>query len=313
MNKDFLVDVIIVGGSYSGLSAALTLGRSLRKVLIIDSGKPCNRQTPHSHNFLTRDGETPATIAAIAREQVLQYPSVSFLSNLVVKANANSDGFLIETADNQRFAARKLILATGVDDIMPPISGFAECWGRSVLHCPYCHGYEVAGRQLGILANGDMAYEMVRLIQHWSTDLVLFTNGASTLTPEQLQTINQLNVPTIETTISAIAHEPGQLTELRFADGSAYALDALYSRVSFRQHTDLAQQLGCVMTESGLIGTTEFGKTNIPGVYTAGDSSSPMRQVAMAVTNGSLAGVWVNRELIDEDLSARLSPAVGSA
>ncbi|GAB3729698.1 NAD(P)/FAD-dependent oxidoreductase [Spirosoma lituiforme] len=311
MDRNFLFDVIIVGGSYAGLSAALVLGRSLRKVLVIDNGKPCNRQTPHSHNFLTRDGETPANIAAIAREQVLHYPTVSFLSGLVIKAQADTDGFKVETADEQQFSTRKLILATGVADIMPPISGFAECWGRSVLHCPYCHGYEVAGQRLGILANGDTAYELVRLIQHWSANLTLFTNGVSTLTADQRQVIEQLNVPIIELSLTAIAHEQGQLTALQFTDESTYALDALYSRVLYQQHTDLAEQLGCTMAESGLIATAEFGKTNVPGVHTAGDNSSPMRQVSMAVTNGNLAGVWINRELMDEDLSARRSQVIG--
>ncbi|GAB3799120.1 FAD-dependent oxidoreductase [Spirosoma humi] len=305
MEKDLLVDVVIVGGSYAGLSAAMTLGRSLRKVLVIDGGKPCNRQTPHSHNFLTRDGETPANITAIAREQVIRYPSVSFLSDLAIKASADPDVFTVETAGGQQIKARKLILATGVEDLMPPIPGFAECWGRSVLHCPYCHGYEVAGQRLGILAAADTAYEMVRLIQHWSSDLTLFTNGPANLTPDQRQFIDQLNVLIIETPLTAIAHEQGQLTALHVANGATYAVDALYSRVPFRQHSDLAQQLGCTMSESGLINAAEFGKTNVPGVYTAGDNSSPMRQVALAVTNGSLAGVLVNRELIEEDLSTR--------
>jgi len=311
MEKNLLVDVIIVGGSYAGLSAAMTLGRSLRKVLIIDGGKPCNRQTPHSHNFLTRDGETPANIAAIAREQVLEYPSVSFLSDLAINASSESDGFTVETAGGQQVKSRKVILATGIEDLMPSIPGFAECWGRSVLHCPYCHGYEVAGQRLGILATGDTAYEMVRLIQHWSPNLALFTNGPATLTPDQRQLIDQLNVPIIETTLTAIAHEQGQLTELRFADGSAYALDALFSRVPFRQHSDLAEQLGCTMSESGLIKAAEFGKTNVPGVYAAGDNNSPMRQVALAVTNGSMAGVMVNRELMEEDLSTRYVQLAG--
>lgn len=303
-------DVIIVGGSYAGLSAAMVLGRSLRNILVIDNGKPCNRQTPHSHNFLTRDGETPANISAIAKEQVLQYPTVSFLSDLATKAYARSGGFVVETATGQSFKAKKLVLATGVEDVMPPIPGFAECWGRSVLHCPYCHGYEVHGQQLGILANGDTAYEMVRHIQHWSPTLTLFTNGPATLTSDQRQVIDQFNIPIIENEIAAVEHENGQLTHLRFTDGSAYMLDALFSRVAFRQHSDLAKQLGCDLAESGLIKAAEFGQTNVAGVYAAGDTSSSMRQVSLAVTKGNLAGVWTNRELIEEDLAVRLQVSV---
>jgi thioredoxin reductase len=303
-------DVIIVGGSYAGLSAAMVLGRSLRNVLIIDNGQPCNRQTPHSHNFLTRDGETPATISAIAKEQVLQYPTVSFLTDLATKAYSDSGIFGVETATGQRFNSKKLVLAAGVEDLMLSIPGFAECWGRSVLHCPYCHGYEVHGQQLGILANGDTAYEMVRHIQHWSPTMTLFTNGPATLTSEQRQVIDQLNIPIIETEIAVIEHENGQLTNLRFTDGSAYTLDAIFSRVPFRQHSDLASQLGCDLAESGLIKTTEFGQTNVAGVSAAGDNSSPMRQVSLAVMKGNLAGVWLNRELIEEDLGVRLQVSV---
>ncbi|MFD2935857.1 NAD(P)/FAD-dependent oxidoreductase [Spirosoma flavum] len=309
MEKDNLFDVIIVGGSYAGLSAAMALGRSLRNVLIIDSGKPCNRQTPHSHNFLTRDGETPVQIAAIAQEQVLRYPTVSFLTDFATKVHSEPFGFAVETASCQQFNSRKLLLATGVEDLMPPISGFAECWGQSVLHCPYCHGYEVHGQRLGILANGEVAYEMVRLIQHWSTNLTLFTNGFATLTPDQRQLIDQLSVPIIETELTAIEHEQGQLKTLRFTDSSAHELDALYSRVAFRQHSDLAMQLGCDMAETGLITATEFGQTNVPGVYAAGDNSLLFRQVSIAVANGGKAGARLNGELVTDDLAVRFLPA----
>ncbi|GAB3886909.1 NAD(P)/FAD-dependent oxidoreductase [Spirosoma agri] len=302
-------DVIIVGGSYAGLSAALLLGRSLRSVLVIDGGKPCNRQTPHSHSYLTRDGETPAQIAAVAKEQVRHYPTVSFIDDLVITAQAESAGFLVKTAGGQQVQSRKLVLATGVYDIMPPISGFAECWGRSVLHCPYCHGYEAHGQRLGVLANGETAYEMALHIQHWSPTLTLFTNGPSTLTPDQQQDLNQLGIPLVETTIAAIDHQDGQLTNLRFADGSIQELDALFSRVPFRQHTDLAEQLGCTLADSGVISADNFGKTNVAGVFAAGDTSSPLRQVSTAVTSGSMAGVMINRELITEDLATRLANA----
>ncbi|UFH56628.1 NAD(P)/FAD-dependent oxidoreductase [Spirosoma sp. KNUC1025] len=307
MQPEHSFDVIIVGGSYAGLSAAMALGRSLRNVLIIDSGKPCNRQTPHSHNFLTRDGETPAQISAIAREQVLRYPTVTFLTDLAAKVESDQHEFVIETVSGQRFATGKLLLATGVEDLMPPIQGFAECWGRSVLHCPYCHGYEVQGQRLGILANGETAYELVRLIQHWSQHLTLFTNGTPTLTSEQKQHVTLLGIPLIETELVAINHKEGQLTDLRFADGSLIELDALYSRVPFRQHSDLANQLGCTTTTSGLIIANEFGQTNVAGVYVAGDINSPFRQVSIAVAGGSKAGAWINRELIEADLEKRFA------
>ena len=162
--KSETFDVIIIGGSYSGLSAGLALGRSLRSVLIIDSGKPCNRQTPHSHNFLTQDGQTPAAIAAVGRQQVEKYETVKFFSGLATGGRKTSSGFEIQTDSGRNFTARKLIFASGIRDIMPAIDGFAECWGISVIHCPYCHGYEVRNQPTGILGNGEYAYEFSSFI-----------------------------------------------------------------------------------------------------------------------------------------------------
>jgi len=140
-------DVIIIGGSYAGLSAALALGRSLRKVLIMDSGLPCNRSTPHSHNFLTHDGERPAVIAEQARTKVLAYKTVTWWNGLAVSGRKTGSGFEIITQNDGIFYGRKLIFATGIRDILPDIKGFAECWGISVIHCPYCHGYEFRGEK----------------------------------------------------------------------------------------------------------------------------------------------------------------------
>lgn len=179
-------DVIIIGGSYAGLSAAMALGRSLRQVLIIDSGLPCNRQTPHSHNFLTNDGKPPKQIAEEAKRQALNYSTVSFYQGLAVTGKKTETGFVIETDTAETFYASKLLLATGIKDLMPPIKGFAACWGISVLHCPYCHGYEVSHQTLGLIGNGEMGYELSKLLSNWSKDLILFTNGSATLTAEQI-------------------------------------------------------------------------------------------------------------------------------
>lgn len=296
-------DVLIIGGSYAGLSAALVLGRSLRRVLVIDAGQPCNRQTPHSHSFLTRDGETPARLSAIAREQLSPYPTVEVRSGRVISAEQTADGFLVTMATGESAAGRKLLLATGVVDTMPDLPGFAECWGRSVLHCPYCHGYEVHGQPLGILANGAMGYELALLIQHWSRHLTLFTDGPATLDADQRQRLDGLQIPIVEKPIAALDHEAGQLTALRFADGSLAQHRALFARVPFRQSSDLATQLGCTLTENGLLDVTEFGETNVPGVFAAGDATTPFRQVAIAAANGVKAAAWINRELMTDELS----------
>jgi len=152
-NKQF--DVIIVGGSYSGLAAGMALGRAVRSVLIIDDGKPCNRQSPFSHNFLTNDGKTPMEIAALANLQVRGYDTVEFFNGLATSGIKTENGFEILVASGETFATKKLIFATGIRDILPEIDGLAECWGISVLHCPYCHGYEVRNEKTGVLGNGD--------------------------------------------------------------------------------------------------------------------------------------------------------------
>jgi thioredoxin reductase len=170
-------DVIIIGGSYSGLAAGMALGRALRKVLIIDSGNPCNKQTPHSHNFLTNDGRTPKEIAGLAREQVRRYSTIEFLDAWATVAIKNKTGFEIRTEAGDVFTSSKLVLATGIKDIMPDIPGVAECWGISVIHCPYCHGYEVRHQKTGILAKGDTAFEMSSLISNWTKDLTLTPTG----------------------------------------------------------------------------------------------------------------------------------------
>lgn len=301
MNEYNYYDVIIIGGSYAGLQAATTLGRALRKVLVIDSGKPCNIQTPHSHNFLTQDGKPPAAIAAIAREQLRSYTTVSILDSRVTEAEQVGVEFSIKTLLGETITARKLIFATGVNDLMPAIPGFAECWGISVIHCPYCHGYEVSHQPTGILANGDAGYEYAKLISNWTNDLTLFTNGASTLTVEQRQKLTDKHINIIQTDLQEIAHEQGQMKSLIFKDGSKYQVKAMYARPPFEQHCDLPVQLGCTLNDHGLLETNGFGKTNVPGIYVAGDNSVLMRSVANAVATGMMAGAMLNKELIEED------------
>jgi thioredoxin reductase len=169
-------DVIIIGGSYSGLSAAMSLGRALRQVLVIDSGLPCNRQTPHSHNFITQDGEKPAVISAKAKLQVEYYNSVQFYSGLATEAVKTQNAFEITTESGKVFYAKKILFATGVKDLLPEIPGLAECWGISVIHCPYCHGYEVKQQKTAIIANGAMGFEYAKMISNWTKDLRILTN-----------------------------------------------------------------------------------------------------------------------------------------
>lgn len=294
-------EAIIVGGSYAGLAAALTLGRSRRRVLVLDAGQPCNRQTPHAHNFLTRDGESPNRLRSLAREQLSHYPTVQLLAGTAVAAAAEPGGFRLGTAEGGQYATRKLLLATGLHDELPPLPGFAECWGISVLHCPYCHGYEVRDAPLAVLSNGDMAFEFARLIHHWSPELRLLTNGPAALSAEQQGQLAARGIALIDTPLAALEHENGRLHHVRLTDGTRLPLTALFAKVPFRQASDLGAHLGCELTETGLLRADDFGRTNVPGLFVAGDNSTLMRQVAAAAANGSKASAFLNHELIAED------------
>ncbi len=294
-------EVIIIGGSYSGLSAAMSLGRSLRKVLIIDSGKRCNQPTPHAHNFITHDGKPPQEIADIAKKQVLAYETVNYYEGLAATGRKTEYGFEIQTDSGAIFKAKKLIFATGVKDIMPDITGFSACWGISVLHCPYCHGYEVRGRKTGILLNGMMAFEFSKMIKNLTDDLTIFTNGQSMLTPEQTQILNSRNIRVEERTITEFVHDQGYLSAVIFSDQSRQEVAALYAHPDFAQHCYIPEQLGCKLNDQGLLEVDAFQKTNVAGVYACGDNSSPMRALAMAIAAGTMAGAALNKELVEEE------------
>ncbi|TDQ06328.1 NAD(P)/FAD-dependent oxidoreductase [Pedobacter metabolipauper] len=291
-------DVVIIGGSYAGLSAGMALGRAIRNVLIVDGGKPCNIQTPHSHNFLTQDGNTPARIAAIAKEQLSAYPTVEYRNGLVTTINGKNSQFEVSLSSGENVQAKKLLFATGIKDVMPDIPGFAESWGISVIHCPYCHGYEYREQPTGILINGDMAFEFGRLINHWAGELSIFTNGKSTISAEHRSELAALNIIVNEKEIKTIDHSNGSIKQLMFKDGSAASIDAMYARLPFEQHCQIPKELGCALDENGYIQVDDFQKTTVPGIYAAGDNTTPFRAVAMAVSAGSRSGAMVNHELI---------------
>lgn len=301
MKEEKSFEVIIIGGSYAGLAASLALGRSLRKVLVIDSGRPCNEQTPYSHNFLTQDGKTPKEISSLARQQVEKYDTVKFHNGFAKNAIKTSSGFEITTQLGETFTGEKLLFATGVKDIMPDLKGFSACWGISILHCPYCHGYEVKNEKTGIFGNGDYGFEFSKMIAHWTNDLMLFTNGKSTLTEDQKAKLNKHRIRIVEKEILEIGHDQGRVQKIIFKDGTHQSMTAIYAKAPFVQHCDIPERLGCELTEEGHIKVDMFQRTTIPGLYAGGDNTTFLRSISNAVGAGSLAGAMLNRELIDEN------------
>ena len=301
MKEDRTYEILIIGGSYAGLSAAMALGRAMRKVLILDSGTPCNRFTPHSHNFITLDGEKPQVIAAKAKEQVLQYPTVSFENTRAVSGKKVGDWFEITTKTGVVYTAKKLIFATGVKDLLPEIKGFEAAWGKTIIHCPYCHGYEVRNVKTGIFANGEFAMHYAQLIRNWTPDLTLFTNGKSTLTLEQTEKLARFNIPLVAQKIVEFVHDEGKIKQVIFDDGSMFHLEAIYAKPPFEQQSSIPEMLGCSLTEMGLIQVDMFQKTTIPNVFAVGDSTSMMRSVAFAVNSGNIAGAVLNNLMTEEE------------
>jgi len=299
--KENIFDVIIIGGSYAGLSAAMSLGRSARRTIVIDNGTPCNRQTPHSHNFLTQDGKTPAEIAAAARKQVEAYPTVKFLNDLAVKGRRTAAGFGISTASGRILEGKKLVLATGIEDIIPDIKGFQECWGISVIHCPYCHGYEFRGQKTAIMTSGARAMHLASLVRNLTRDLTILTSDAPGFSSEDLEKLTRNGVRVIPDQVTEILHHNGHLRQLVFADGARVAFDAVYAGLSFRYHTDIHASLGCALNEQGYIQVDSMHRTTAPGVFACGDSTSPLRSVANAVATGNFTGAVVNSELAQEE------------
>ncbi|AMJ67378.1 NAD(P)/FAD-dependent oxidoreductase [Hymenobacter sp. PAMC 26628] len=294
-----LYEVLIVGGSYAGLSAAMSLGRARCRVLVIDAGLPRNRFTPHAHNLLLHDGDAPADLAAQACRQLAAYPTVQLLTAEATAAEKQPDGtFVVRTAQHGSFQGELLALATGLRDELPPVPGFAECWGKSIIHCPYCHGYEVADQPTGLWFNGDQVGEVAQLLLNWTRDLTVFTNGPATFGPAVRAQLATWRVPVDETPVAAVVQTEGQLQGLRLADGRLAAAPVLYARLPWQQASALHAQLGCALTANNLLQIDEQYQTTVPGVYALGDNCSMGHQLVQAMAAGNAVGAALSKVFI---------------
>jgi thioredoxin reductase len=315
-------DVVVVGAGSAGLSAALVLGRSRRRTLVLDGGEPRNAPSSGVHSFFSRDGILPAELLRIGREQLELYRSVEVRRARATGAAGEDGGFEVTLDDGSTVEARKLVLASGVVDELPETPGFRELWGRGVYHCPYCHGWEVRDRPLAVYARGEEAIERATLIRNWSRDLVVLSDGPSGLDAAGLERLASLGVPVKEARISRLAsadaraeHGKDGPVRVLFEDGVEISYAGLFYMPTMRQRSGLAESLGCEFVEAGpvsVVGSDPLTReTTVPGVYVAGDAGNPIHQAILAASTGASAGAFANNALTREDAEAEVSSAAG--
>ncbi|AKM42717.1 thioredoxin reductase [Burkholderia contaminans] len=294
-------EVIVIGGSFAGLSAAMQLARARRGVLVIDAGRPRNRFAAHAHGFFGQDGKPPAQIVDEAAAQLAAYPTVQRIAGDVRTAERDADGrFHVTLADGSRASAGRLILATGIRDELPALPGLAERWGVSVLHCPYCHGYEVSGQRLGVLASHPLSVHQAILIPDWGPT-TWFTQGVVDANEEEAALLDARGVRIERSPVVEILGDAPRIKALRLADGQVVPVDALFVGAHTAMASDLAQQLGCAFDDGPLgpvVRVDAMKQTSVAGVFAAGDASTPMTNATFASASGVMAGVAAHRSLI---------------
>lgn len=292
-----MYDVIVIGGSFAGLSAALQLARARQTVLVVDAGAPRNRFADEAHGFLGQDGRAPAAIMRDARCQLQRYSTVEFLSAEARNAEAISGGFAINLGGREERHARRLVLATGVTDELPAIPGMKERWGATVLHCPYCHGYEVRDLPLGVIAAHPLSAHQAVLIPDWGST-TYFTQGQFAPDPAVLHAFAARGITVEPTPVVELLGEAPALDGVRLADGRVVALAAVFTAPRTKPATPLAASLGCAH-EDGPTGpyvkVDQWGATSVPGIWAAGDMATPMHNATLASAAGVLAGIGAHQ------------------
>ena len=293
-------DAIIIGGSFAGLSAAMYIARARRSVCIIDTGAPRNRFAAHSHGFLTHDGSEPGAMLATARSQVAAYPTAMFIDGAAIDATKQPDGFSVRLTTGEVLQGTKLVLAFGISDELPPIPGLPERWGRSVLHCPYCHGFEFSDMRLGVLFVSPASAHQAMLIAEWGPT-TLYLNGAPEPEGSVRAELRRRGVAIEPAPVRALRGDGAPLCAIELTDGRSVAVDALYLAPRTRLNSEIAQRLGCELDEGrfgSIIRTDDARMTTVAGVYAAGDITRDAHNVTWASADGVTAGTAVHRSLI---------------
>lgn len=294
-----IYDAVIVGGGPAGLSAALTLGRGRKRVLVCDGAPRRNAAAVHVHNFLTRDGTPPDEMRRVAREQLAHYPNVE-VRDTPVEAIEGARGSFRVSAGGATVEARRILLATGLIDELPAIEGARELWGRSIFQCPYCHGWEVQDKRWGYLITGAPMWEFPLMLRGWTKDVVLFTNGARDMPEEVRAKLGAAGVVIEERPIARLVAASGELREVAFEGGGARPCDVLFTHPRQR-HVDLVRALGVGLDDDGYVRVDPMRReTTIPGVYAGGDLITRMQSAIIAAAAGSQAAAMLNHDVTFE-------------
>ncbi|GBF37158.1 NAD(P)/FAD-dependent oxidoreductase [Leptospira johnsonii] len=302
MKFDF--EALIIGGGPAGLSAALALGRMSRTALVCDDSRPRNAASSHLNNFPTRDGIHPAEWRKLVRKDLEKYNTISFFEGSVLSVEKSGPGFAAKLSSDKTFYFKKVILAYGVEDEHLPIPGYKELWGKSIFHCPYCHGFEVKGSKIGLIGNGDMLMYMLPLIFDLASDLIVFTNGKAELQEEQKDLLKKKKIRLIEEKITGFIYEGEKLKAVTFENEETIEREALYALPSFpfKLKSKIGEELGCEKDKFGFYKVGEKGKTSVDGVYACGDNASGAHSVLLAAASGGMAGAGIVHELLSEKL-----------
>ncbi|MGW7260968.1 NAD(P)/FAD-dependent oxidoreductase [Streptomyces sp. NPDC054834] len=306
-NNDNTYEVVIVGGGPAGLSAALVLGRARRRTLVVDAGEPRNTPAAHLHGYLSRDGMPPAEFLAVGREEIARY-GVEQVRDRAVEA-AKGTGFTVLLESGRTVHARQLIVATGLKDELPQVAGLAERFGRDVLHCPYCHGWEVRDRAFGVLATTPMSVHQALMVSQWSKDVTLFLHEVAEelLTGDDLRRLAAAGVRTVRGEVTGVLTDDDRLSGVRLADGSVHDREVLFVAPRAVPQTGLLAGLGAELTETPFGSypvIDERGLTTVPGLWSAGNASGFAEQVINAASRGYRVGAAINGELLFADLDA---------
>ena len=311
-------DAIVIGGGYAGQSAAMQLARARRRVLVVDAATPRNRFAATGHGFFGQDGRAPADILASAAADLARYPSADRVEAEVRKIDGVEDDFRLVLSDGRTPRARRLVLATGVRDLLPPVPGVVERWGRSVLHCPYCHGYEVADRPLGVLATHPMSLHAARLLPDWGPT-TLFTQGRFEPDADEAAALSQRGVGVERSPVTELLGEAPGLDAVRLADGREVAVHALFVAPRTEPASRVPEDLGVAFDEGPFGRHVRVGPgqlTSVPGVFAGGDLAQAMTNATLAASSGMLAGVGAHQSLAlrgrDKGTAARPRPDAAS-